>query len=192
LRGTGYKNTVELGDIYNISKIHSNVPLIMGLSSWDSCYNLEDSMNEVYKSLSENGVFIHIQDLFPAKDVVLGREWKRRSIHGWDKGFIEYKCYTTDEWCVVGIKSIVFGWISSILHFLIEMGDTCRKVGFKEVDWGYMEGNFIGEKLSVHKEMPNKNVFLRKDTDYKCMYDNNLPEDFVREKIEFLTLTAKK
>jgi hypothetical protein len=192
IKHLGYNNVVEQGDIYSISRIHNDVPLIMGLSSWDDCYNLENAVEEVYKALSEKGVFIHIQDLYPSKNVVLGREWKRRYTHGMRSGFIEYETYKTDEWCVVGIKSIIFGWISSIIHFLVELSDACRKVGFKEVDWGYGKGSFTGEKLQVHRDVPDKNVFTRIDADYLITYDEKLSKKATREKIDFLVLTAKK
>lgn len=192
LEELGYKNKVKLGDIYNISKTHKNAPLIMGLSSWDSSFNLEEAMKEVYKALSENGVFIHVQDLFPAKDVALGREWKRRQENGVLDDSIEYKVYKTDQWCATEIKSIALGWMSTIMHFVMEMSDVCRKIGFKDVNWRYKEGDFIGEKLPAHEQYPNKNVFHRKDIDYTYDYDTSLPDNFVKEKIEFLTLVAIK
>lgn len=57
LEELGYENRVKFGDIYDMSKIHSNAPLIMGLSSWDSSFNLEHSMKEVYKSLSNDRIY---------------------------------------------------------------------------------------------------------------------------------------
>jgi len=192
LRNLGYENVVKLSDIYSISKIHNNVPLIMGLSSWDNCYDLNRAVSETYNALSKDGVFICIQDLFPGKHLVLEREWKRRHDNGIDNGYIEYKCYKTDEWCAVEIKSIVFGWLSTITQFLVELSDSCRRAGFKNIEWGYRDGKFIGEKLLVHKDIPDKNVFFRKDTGYEIIYDKNLQENMVCEKIKFLVLIAKK
>jgi hypothetical protein len=192
LEKQGYKNRVKYGDIYEISKIHSNAPLIFGLSSWDSSYNLEKSTKEVYNGLKENGVFIHIQDLFPWKEVVLGREWKRRNAHGIKGEPIEYEVYKTDQWCSTRINSKVMGWISTIMHFIVELGDACKETGFRDVNWGYRKGEFIDEKLPVHEEYPDYNVFHRKDIDYKLSYDDKLPNNQVKEIIEFLVLTAKK
>jgi len=187
-----YNNRVQLGDIYNISKIHSDVPLIMGLSSWDSSFNLENAMSEVYNALSKDGVFVHIQDLFPAKDVALGREWKRRYEHGILDEPIEYKVYKDDQWCATEIKSKVFGWMSTVMYFVTELSDVCQKIGFKDVKWGYRSGSYVGEKLPVHDNYHDINIFHRIDIDYKYGFDKKIPDNFVKEEVEFLTLIAKK
>jgi len=192
LKDLGFNNQVEFGDIYNISKTHSNTPLIMGLSSWDSSFNLEDAMREVYNALSDDGIFIHVQDVFPAKDVPLGREWKRRKEHGVYDDSVNYKVYKDDQWCATEIESKALGWMSTIMHFILEMSDACKKIGFKEVNWGYKKGEFIGERQDDQEKYPKANVFHRKDIDYKFDFDKNLQKNFVHEKIELLTLTAKK
>ena len=140
---------------------------------------------------SYQGLFIHIQDLFPAKDVAIGREWKRRVEHGVLDEPIEYKVYEDDQWCATEINSKAFGWISTVLHFVTELSDACKKIGFK-VDWGYKSGEFVGEQLPYHQKHKNINVFQRKDIDYTFNFDESLPENQVKEKIEFLTVVARK
>lgn len=122
----------------------------------------------------------------------MGRDWKRRIEHGIVDEPLEYKAYKDGQWCATEVKSKVFGWMSTITHFISELSDVSRTIGFRDVQWDYKGGTFTGKKLSIHENPDNFNVFMRKDIDYKFGIDNNIPENFVREEIKFLTIVAKK
>lgn len=78
---------VDIGNIYAMPLEDASIDCIVGLSSWDCLGDFERAMEEVYRCLKPNGLFIHMQDLRPAESPLLIEEAKKRAMYGLPEEF---------------------------------------------------------------------------------------------------------
>ena len=104
------KAKIREGNIYDMPLENSSVDVICGLSSWDSIWNYQKSIDEIKRCLVPGGIFIHLQDLLPAEAPLLLTEAKKRQEKGispnFNCGFHKEKInyfpgfYGTKDWLI--------------------------------------------------------------------------------------------
>lgn len=172
-----------------------SVDFVVGLSSWDSTLFLKESVAEVYRTLKKGGLFIHIQDVLPAREAVVVAECLAREKNG-----LEPKCsaevfWKSEDWfSVIAVESLFYNYqyCPSLQVFNRHLTEIAKEIGFEIKFSGESEESTKNRRNNDHSRYPICNTFLHRNGMFSSRYLLNEKENSVSEMANAYILVAKK
>ncbi|MCK4650446.1 class I SAM-dependent methyltransferase [Candidatus Pacearchaeota archaeon] len=205
------KAKIKEGDMYNMPLGDSSVDVICGLSSWDSIWGYQKTINEVKRCLVPGGIFIHLQDLLPAEAPLLLTEAKKRQDRGISPdflcGFHKEKrnyfpgFYGTEDWLITMASIEKQDKLLRLGKYLTNhLEDIFKQNEFRILRSSEETYNTVIKRKTHMKELRNlgfcydgpENVFLRAYGHNDCWNSNDLDKKSIRLISSMDVLVAQK
>ncbi|MFH1641997.1 MAG: hypothetical protein ABIC04_03790 [Nanoarchaeota archaeon] len=154
----GSDKEVKLGNIFEMHKQHMSLDAVVCNSSYDATVFLRDAAKSLNLAMKNDGIFMHVQDVFPAAYFTLLTEALFRKEHGIKEPikYIIRKTRSVDETAlpiqkIQTCKTLPARWMCSIDYFAGQLVLALQNEGFY-AEVRNVVGTFAGEPLPQQAE----------------------------------------